>query len=412
MDILRRFRGNRSGPAGALGTRLLVAFALGSLVGLAAGPRVEVLAPLTAVFVTTLRYLAPLMVAVFVIEALGGRRHTALGPANARAVAAFALMALASAALGVLTGAAWPGISRRPVPVAPLVVPRPAGAADWFGSALTLDLVIVWTVVLAVPLALALGWWHRRHPAGLAGRLHAGATGATRLLTRCVSLLMIYAPIGTFALAALMFGQSGAAAGADLLRVMAAVYTAQVATVAALLCVLAAAGRSPAQVLGDAREALIVALASGSSAVTLPVELRVAEHALAVPPALARTIIPLGVTFSKAGTTAFLGALAAVGLRLTGLEVTAERMALATVASAVAGLVTPPVSGGGFVMLALVFEQCGLPVGWVPLLVGIPFVGKLNTPINALGRMVAVLSSAGPAALPVTPVAPATSAPT
>jgi hypothetical protein len=59
-----------------------------------------------------------------------------------------------------------------------------------------------------------------------------------------------------------------------------------------------------------------------------------------------------------------------------------------------------------------VFEQCGLPVGWVPLLVSIPFVGKLNTPINALGRLVAALSAAGHAAAPATPVAPPTSAPT
>jgi len=403
MDIVGRFRGERSSPAGSLGTRLLIAFVLGSLVGLAAGPRVEVLAPLTAVFVTTLRYLAPVMVAVFVIEALGGLRPAALGPANARAVAAFALMALASAALGVLIGTSWPGVSARPVPAAPLAVPRPAALADWFGPDVTLDVVIVWTLVLAVPVALALGWWQRRHPAGPAGRLHGVAAGAARLLTRCVSLLMVYAPLGTFALAALMFGQSGAAAGADLLRVAAVVYAAQIATITALLGVLAVSGRSPAGVLRDARETLIMALASGSSAVTLPVELRVAEHALAVPPALARTAIPLGVTFSKAGTTAFLGALAAVGLRLTGLEVTAERMALATVASAVAGLVTPPVSGGGFVMLALVFEQCGLPVGWVPLLVSIPFVGKFNTPINALGRLVAVLSAAGHATAPATP---------
>lgn len=400
MDVATWFRLD-AGRAGALGTRLLVAFVLGAAVGLAAGPRVEVLAPLTALFITTLRYLAPVMVVVFLVEALGGPRPITLGPANARALVAFAAMAVASAALGVATGLAWPGLPARPAPASPLALPRGAHLADWFGRGVTLDVVIVWAVVVAVPLSMGIGWWHRRAPHDTGARLHRLAVGAARGLTQVIGMLMLYAPVGTFALAALMFGQSGAAAGADLARVVAVVYAAQIATVVALVTALAAGGRAVRSTLNGARGALVTALATGSSAVTLPVELRVAEHVLAVPPALARTVMPLGVSFSKAGTTAFLGALAAVGARLGGVEPSAGWVAGAVFASAVAGLVTPPISGGGFVMLALVFEQCGLPMGWVPLLVSIPFVGKLNTPINTLGRLVAALTASRHVAAPV-----------
>jgi Na+/H+-dicarboxylate symporter len=131
----------------------------------------------------------------------------------------------------------------------------------------------------------------------------------------------------------------------------------------------------------------VTAVATGSSAATLPLELRVAEGPLEVPPAIARTVMPLGTTFSKMGTTAFLGALGVTGGLASGMDVSWGWIALVVGWSTVAGIATPPVSGGGFVMLALVFGQTGVPLAWVPVLTALPFIGKLNTPLNALGRL-------------------------
>jgi Na+/H+-dicarboxylate symporter len=87
----------------------------------------------------------------------------------------------------------------------------------------------------------------------------------------------------------------------------------------------------------------------------------------------------------------------------SGLEVTWPWIAQVVAWSTIAGLATPPVSGGGFVMLALVFGQTGVPLAWVPVLTGLPFIGKLNTPLNALGRLLlaVALRPARPAWMPV-----------
>lgn len=154
-----------------------------------------------------------------------------------------------------------------------------------------------------------------------------------------------------------------------------------------LLTVAAMLGLRPLALLRQSREALVTAVATGSSAATLPLELRVAEGPLGVPSSVARTVMPLGTTFSKVGTTAFLGALGVTGGIASGIDPHLSWIALVVLWSTIAGLATPPVSGGGFVMLALVFGQTGVPLAWVPVLTSLPFIGKLNTPLNALGRL-------------------------
>jgi Na+/H+-dicarboxylate symporter len=41
-------------------------------------------------------------------------------------------------------------------------------------------------------------------------------------------------------------------------------------------------------------------------------------------------------------------------------------------------------------MLGFVAQQAGLPLDLVALLLGVRFIGKANTPVNALGRLACV----------------------
>jgi Na+/H+-dicarboxylate symporter len=240
---------------------------------------------------------------------------------------------------------------------------------------------------VTAPVALALGAWRTLRPSGPAARIDAWTGQLSRGVTRALGVVLEYAPIGAFASAAVMFGEVGRGAGAQLAGALVGVYTAHAALAILLLATAATLAIRPLDLLRHSREALVAALATGSSAATLPLEMRVAEGPLGVPPVVARTVMPLGMTFSKMGTTAFLGALGVAGGLLSGMDVSWGWIARVVGWSTVAGIVTPPVSGGGFVMLALVFGQTGVPLAWVPVLTALPFIGKLNTPLNALGRL-------------------------
>jgi Na+/H+-dicarboxylate symporter len=388
-----------------LGTRLVVAFALGAAAGLVAGPDARVLAPFSRLLVDLLRILAPVVVATFVLSALSGGRLRDIGATASKTLAGCVLLAAVAAALGALTVATMR-------PLGPIAMPGSVSLAPplWWpsltgwlpGRGAGLEKAVLLVFLLAVPLALALGQWGAARPGGLAWRLHAGVEPLARAVTRALGVVLEYAPVGAFASAAVMFGEAGGGAGAHLAGVILSVYASQAVLVCVLILGAAALSMRPLQLLGQSREALVTALATGSSAATLPLELRVAEGPLGVPPAIARTVMPLGTTFGKTGTTAFLGALGVAGGLATGMDVTWPWIALVIAWSTIAGLVTPPVSRGGFVMLALVFGQTGVPLAWVPIFTGLPFIGKLNTPLNALGRLLlaAALKPAPPAWTP------------
>jgi Na+/H+-dicarboxylate symporter len=253
-------------------------------------------------------------------------------------------------------------------------------------------------VLLAVPLALVVAALRHRGEDHWASLVHRAAGRAAALLGAAIRGLMEYAPFGVFALAAITFS-GGSAAVAGLSLALASVYLAHVALASLLVALVGLVRGGAFAFLVSSREALATALVTGSSAATVPVELRTADVHLRVPAAVGGIAIGVGATLCKAGTTAFLGALVVWAATLTGTPMSPgwllEALALATVA----GMLTPPISGGGYVMLGFVVGQFGLPPAVVPLLVGVPFIGKLNTPLNALGRL-ACASLAAPPELP------------
>lgn len=374
-----------------LGTRLVFAFAAGVATGLVLGPNSTLLAPAARLLVDVLRLLAPIVVATFVLGALSAGSLRGLGRTALLAVATCVALAAFAAATGVLTVA-----TLRPVgPVELMLSPHAAAPVAW-GTTLTgwlpwqgagMEKAVPLVFVVTVPAALVIGAWRSAQPTGPANRLHLSLVRASQLVTRILGWVLEYAPIGTFASAAVMVGEFGGAAGRHLGGAMVGVLAAHAALAVLMISAAAALGLHPLRLAVHGREALVTALATGSSAATLPLELRVAEGPLQLPPALARTVMPLGTTFCKVGTTAFIGALGIVGGLTAGLELTWPWLAQVIAWTTVAGLATPPVSGGGFVMLALVFGQTGVPLVWVPVLTALPLIGKLNTPLNALGRL-------------------------
>jgi Na+/H+-dicarboxylate symporter len=388
-----------------LGTRLVVAFAAGACAGLLMGPSAAVLAPAGRLLIDLLRLLAPVVVATFVLSAFSGGGLRGIGATAVKTLAGCILLAAVAAALGALTVAAIR-------PLGPIGMPDSAVSAPaaWWttltawlpGRGAGIEKAVPLAFVVTVPIALALGAWCNLRPHGMAARVQAWTAQLSRGVMKALTVVLEYAPIGAFASAAVMFGEVGRGAGAQLGGAIVGVYAAHAALACLLLATAAALALRPLALVRDSREALVTALATGSSAATLPLELRVAEGPLGVPPEVARTVMPLGTTFSKMGTTAFLGALGVAGGLASGMEVSWSWIAQVIAWSTVAGIVTPPVSGGGFVMLALVFGQTGVPLAWVPVLTALPFIGKLNTPLNAFGRLLlaAALKPAAWAPLP------------
>ncbi len=369
------------------GRALLLALLLGAAAGAMAGPRTAVLQPLAEAQLVLLKVLAVPVVVASILQGVGGVSLRRLGGLGLRLAAAYGLLALAATATGAAVAGLLFDFAATPAPASgaagPAVVPRPllAGWAD----GLTLDHSIPLALLASLALALATSAWRER--IGPAAALRSAFRRFHALTDRALQAALWLLPLGVFALVAVAVGNASLDTARRLGVALVAVYAAQ-AVVALLLLALAP---SPRALVVAAREALVTAFATGSSAASLPVEQRAAEAGLGRDPAAAAFALSLGANVCKAGTAAFLGALSVATLALSGREATVGEFGAVALVATIAAIATPPVTGGGFVMLAFVASQAGLPLDRVAALLALPLVGKANTPLNALGRLVCVV---------------------
>lgn len=227
------------------------------------------------------------------------------------------------------------------------------------------------------------------------GRSDAGGEQplVKRALDTSLSILawmMRFAPVGVFALAAVTFGKLNPASAFGLLSILGATYAGQIVVTGAAFLMLLLIRMSPTSFLQRSGEALITAFATGSSAATAPVEIATAEDRLKIEPEIVGLALPLGLAVYKIGSAVLLAVTLVFAARVTGTEFTLPLLAFLALLAALASVITPPISGGVLVALAIVAGLAGLPLSLLVVAATVPFAGKLNTPLNSLGRLVSI----------------------
>jgi Na+/H+-dicarboxylate symporter len=364
-----------------------LALVLGAGAGAVLGQRAEALRPLADLLLLLLKVLAVPAVVVSILHGLAGGSLRQLGGLGLRLVAAYGAIAFLATAIGAASAMLMLGGPRAGDARLARESGQPTGALVdgwWRPESLTLEHAIPLALVLSLALGLAIAAWRERDPAGPAVALQAGIRRLHAFVFRLLGVVLLYLPLGVFALVAIAFGQASAQTARAMATALAAVYAAQL-VVAGLLVALAPLRAR--DFLSAVRGALVTAFATGSSAASLPVELQAAVRGLGRDPGAAGFALSLGASVCKAGTAAFLGALSLLAMAHSGQPVGWTDVGALVLVGTLAAVATPPVAGGGFVMLGFVVQQAGLPLDVAATLVAVPFVGKGNTPVNALGRL-------------------------
>lgn len=243
-------------------------------------------------------------------------------------------------------------------------------------------------VMFSFLFALAVAAVRHSGEARAADVIHEFFDAVARVAYRMLSWVMQYAPVGVFALIAITFGQRDAAAIAQFAKTIAAVWIGQLLVCVACVMLLIVRRIGVAGFARAVRDPLITAWVTGSSAATLPVEMDAAEHRLRVERSLVAFTLPLGVSIHKIGTAVHLGVVTMFAAYAAGIGLAPGQLASIILLAFLAAVGTPPISGGAFLMLGFIFSQAGLPSEAIALVAGIPFLGKWNTPVNSLGRLV------------------------
>ena len=211
------------------------------------------------------------------------------------------------------------------------------------------------------------------------------------VMMKIVELVMHVAPYGVFALMARTFSQQGPALIMPMIGYFGAVTLVLLLHLSGtLMLLLTLLGKvNPWLFLKKVRTMQVFAFSTSSSNATIPVTLRTAERRLGIDNATASFVIPFGATINMDGTAIMQGVATVFIANVYNIGLGISDYLTVIVMAALASIGTAGVPGVGLIMLAMVFNQVGLPVEGIALIMGVDrLLDMMRTAVNVTGDAV------------------------
>ncbi|MDQ6997230.1 MAG: dicarboxylate/amino acid:cation symporter [Mariprofundus sp.] len=211
------------------------------------------------------------------------------------------------------------------------------------------------------------------------------------VMMEVVNVVMHVAPIGVFALMAKTFSLQGIDMIVPMIGYFAVlVFILLLHATGTLMLLLKVLGRvSPMQFLRKMRSAQLFAFSTSSSNATIPVTLQCVEKRIGVDNSTASFVVPFGATINMDGTAIMQGVATVFIANVYGIELGLSGYLTVIAMSVLASIGTAGVPGVGLIMLAMVFNQVGLPVEGIALIIGVDrLLDMVRTSVNVTGDAV------------------------
>ena len=207
------------------------------------------------------------------------------------------------------------------------------------------------------------------------------------VMIRMTNVVMYYAPIGVFALIAVVVSQHGLAV---LLPLGKLILSSFIATSLLIIIIYVPWVKFLIRLpLGTyfrgIFEPWLIAFTTCSSAAAMAANL-VASRRLGATKAIASFAVPLGNTINMNGTAVYMGVTAVFAAQIYGIPLTFGDEVIIVLTGVLAAIGTAGVPGAGLIMSTLVFTQVGIPLEVVGLLAGVDrILDMIRTSINVVG---------------------------
>lgn len=379
---------------------MVVAIAAGGTSGFVWGEAMASVAWLGELFLTTLKMLIVPLVAASIITGVAGLGDVRkLGRMGGYSVAYYACTTLIAVAIGLLMANFWqPGVGVDLTSGG--AAPRPA-VGDVSITDLILSLVhpniidaaanmkLLPLIVFCILLAAALS------TLGEKGRpVILFFEGLNEAMMRIVEWVMLFAPIGVFALIASKLGSAGGgdafiAQLAGLARYALAVISGLLTHAVVLSIILwLFARRSVTAYLSHMGTALMTAFSTASSSATLPLTLEGVKLA-GVDEKARRFVLPLGATINMDGTALYEAVAVLFIAQAYGIDLNFGQQMLVLLTATMAAIGAAGIPEAGLVTMVIVLEAVGLPLDGIGLILAIDwFLDRCRTTINVYGDAV------------------------
>jgi len=144
--------------------------------------------------------------------------------------------------------------------------------------------------------------------------------------------------------------------------------------------------------LADARELLLLAFSTSSSAAVMPLSMKTAVEKFRVRSSVAQFVIPLGATINMNGTALYQAVAAIFLAQVFAVDITTGGMVLIIAMAVGASIGSPATPGVGIVILASILGTIGVPPAGVALIIGVDrLLDMSRTAVNVAGDLVAAI---------------------
>lgn len=215
--------------------------------------------------------------------------------------------------------------------------------------------------------------------------------GCNEVILKIIDIIMLYAPIGVFALLAALVAESPAtdifiALGVYALTVLAGLAFLILAFYPFLVRMFA--GKGYLFFLRGIAPAQLVAFSTSSSAATLPVTIERVEEHLGVEKEVSSFVLPIGATVNMDGTSLYQAVAAVFIAQVLGNHLTLGDQLTIILTATLASIGAAAVPGAGLLMLIVVLEAIGVNPAGIALIIAI------DRPLDMCRTMANVTSDA------------------
>ena len=356
--------------------RILIGLILGAIAGIVFGNKIAWVNPFGSLFINLLKMIVtPVILSTLVVGAASISPAT-LGKVGVKIVVFYLLTSAFAVAIGLLFANIFkPGLG--------LAL---AGAADAAGKSLTqpslIDTIlkiiptnpfaslstgdVLPIIFFAIIFGIGVSYLRISRDARLkdAGEvLFKVFDAAAEVMYMVVGWVLQYAPIGVFALIAVVFGKQGAQAFGPLASVTLTTYLALIVHVVVVYGIILTAYKlNFLKFLKGARAAMITAFVTRSSSGTLPVTMKAADENMGIDKTVYSFTLPLGATINMDGTAIYQGVCALFIGYAIGMPMGFGQQMTIILTAVLASIGTAGVPGAGAIMLLMVLNSVGLPV--------------------------------------------------
>ncbi len=377
----------------ALWKRILAAMVVGVIVGAIWGPGAETIGWMGDLFIRLIRMIVvPLVFVTIVAGMVSMGDPSKLGSLGAKTIFLYMLTTLVAITIGlVLAALLQPGdgvvltsdpvaMAQEPMPLSERligIVPENPFAALAEGDILA---TIFFALLIGVSL-LTIG--EQARP------VSDFMEASSEVVLRITHWIMEFAPFGVLALIARVTGQQGFQVLLDAIGLVIVVLTACIGHVILMHGVVIMRFMlklSPVMFFRGARDAMLVAFSTSSSAATLPVSMSVAEENLGVKPIVASTVLPIGATINMDGTALYVGIVSVFAAQVFGIELTLADYFIMAGTTTLVSIGTAAVPSASLFLMSAVMDTIGMSPDQVAITVGFIFV--IDRPLDMLRTVV------------------------